>query len=70
LEVGAHERFGAGRRGGPDRGALAAGFVGYCLVDLARCPVRYLPEWAWALICVLSIPVGGIIDLLVGRQPR
>lgn len=49
---------------------LAVAFVAYCLVDLARSPVRYLPKWAWALICVASVPVGGIVYLLVGRQPR
>lgn len=31
---------------------VAAGFVIYCLVDLARHEVRYLPKWAWALICI------------------
>jgi hypothetical protein len=49
---------------------LALAFVGYCLVDLSRTQVRYLPKWAWALICIASIPVGGIIYLLVGRVPR
>ena len=48
---------------------LAAGFVGYCLFDLARSEVRHLPKWAWALICIVSIPVGGIVYLMVGRQP-
>jgi hypothetical protein len=51
--------------------AIAAlAFVAYCLFDLARNPVRYLPKWVWAIICVVSIPVGGIVYLLVGRQPR
>jgi uncharacterized integral membrane protein len=49
---------------------LAVGFVVYCLVDLARSEVRYLPKWLWALICILSVPMGGIIYLLVGREPR
>ena len=49
---------------------VAVGFVVYCLIDLARSPVRYLPKWAWALICVASIPVGGIIYLIVGRDHR
>ena len=44
-------------------------FVVYCLVDIARHDVRYLPKWAWALICALSIPLGGIVYLLVGRDP-
>jgi len=47
---------------------LAVVFVLYCLFDLARADVRYLPKWAWVLVCVLSIPVGGIVYLLVGKQ--
>ncbi|MFC4119837.1 PLD nuclease N-terminal domain-containing protein [Nonomuraea zeae] len=45
-------------------------FVGYCLVDLARAKVRFLPKWAWVLVCVASVPFGGIVYLLIGRQPR
>jgi Phospholipase_D-nuclease N-terminal len=51
-------------------GLVALAFVGYCLWDLSRSNVRYLPKWAWALICLASIPVGGIVYLLVGRNPR
>jgi hypothetical protein len=49
---------------------LAIGFVAYCLYDLSRTPVRHLPKWAWALICLLSVPLGGIVYLLIGREPR
>lgn len=49
---------------------LAVFFVGFCLYDLARHDVRYLPKWVWALICVISIPLGGIVYLLVGRVHR
>lgn len=49
---------------------LLAGFVIYCLVDLSRSEVRHLPRWAWAVICVISVPVGGILYLTVGRVPR
>ena len=48
---------------------LAAAFVVYCLVDISRNEVRYLPKWAWAVICVISIPIGAIVYLLVGRDP-
>ncbi len=48
---------------------LVLAFIAYCLFDLSRSDVRYLPKWLWAMICVLSVPVGGIIYLLVGRQP-
>jgi hypothetical protein len=47
---------------------LSLAFVIYCLVDLSRNEVRYLPKWAWMLICLCSIPVGGIVYLLVGRD--
>jgi uncharacterized membrane protein YczE len=49
---------------------LVLAFIGFCLVDLVRNPVRFLPKWVWALICVVSMPFGGIIYLLVGRRPR
>jgi ABC-2 type transport system ATP-binding protein len=46
----------------------AVGFVAFCLYDLVRAPeVRYLPKPAWALIIVISIPLGGIIYLVAGR---
>lgn len=49
---------------------LAIGFVVYCLVDLAKSEVRYLPKWAWAVICLVSVPLGGIVYLVVGRAQR
>ena len=50
---------------------IGVAFVAYCLVDIARAPsVRYLPKWVWVAICVLSIPLGGIVYLLLGREPR
>jgi Phospholipase_D-nuclease N-terminal len=54
--------------------ALAIGFVLFCLVDLVRAEkVRYLPKWAWAILCLgigLTIPFGGILYLLAGRDRR
>ena len=50
--------------------AVAIAFVGYCLYDITRSDVRYLPKWAWALVCLVSIPVGGIIYLALGRVHR
>jgi len=47
---------------------LAAGFVVWVLVDIARADaVAHLPKWAWAILTVISIPLGGIVYLLVGR---
>ncbi len=54
----------------------AAGFVVFCLIDLARTEeVRYLPKWMWAILCLglgLSVPWGGILYLWVGkvRHPK
>jgi hypothetical protein len=48
--------------------ALAAAFDAFCLVDIAYASqVRYLPKWAWALICLVQTPGGGIVYLCVGR---
>jgi hypothetical protein len=49
---------------------LLALFVGYCLLDLARHDVRGMPKWAWALICLVSVPLGGLLYLLFGRRQR
>jgi hypothetical protein len=47
---------------------VAVGFEVFCLVDVARAEeVRYLPRWAWAVVCLISIPLGGIAYLIVGR---
>ncbi|GGO34672.1 PLDc N-terminal domain-containing protein [Streptomyces lasiicapitis] len=50
---------------------LVVSFVGYCLVDLARADAaRHLPKWLWAVICVASVPLGGILYLSIGRAHR
>jgi len=50
---------------------LAAGFDAFCLADIARAgQVRYLPKWAWALICLAQTPLGGILYLSIGRVGR
>jgi hypothetical protein len=49
---------------------LALVFVGYCLFDLSRSNVRLMPKWAWALLCIVSVPLGGILYLTMGREPR
>ena len=47
---------------------IAFGFAIFCLVDLLRRPsVKHLPRWLWAIICVISIPLGGSIYLIFGR---
>ncbi|MVU78474.1 hypothetical protein GPX89_14615 [Nocardia sp. ET3-3] len=43
-------------------------FVGFCWYDLSRSRVKYLPKWLWAIVCLVSIPLGGIIYLVVGRD--
>ena len=51
--------------------ALGIGFDGYCLADIARASqVRYLPKWAWVLICLAQTPAGGIAYLCAGRVGR
>ena len=50
--------------------AVAIAFVAYCLWDLSRSEVKHLPKWAWALLCIMSVPLGGIAYLLIGREQR
>lgn len=51
--------------------ALAIGLDAFCLVDIVRAPqVRYLPKWAWALICLIQTPSGGIMYMSIGHIGR
>ena len=51
--------------------ALGIGFDAFCLADIARAEqVRYLPKWAWVLICLIQTPGGGIIYLSIGHIGR
>lgn len=44
-------------------------FTGYCLISVARASeTRYLNRGWWMLICLLSMPMGGIFYLLLGRK--
>jgi Phospholipase_D-nuclease N-terminal len=48
---------------------VAIAFEVFCLVDVSRAEeVRYLPRWAWAVVCLFSIPLCGIAYLLFGRK--
>jgi len=50
---------------------LAIGFDAFCLLDIARAArVRYLPKWAWVLVCLVQTPGGGIIYLSIGHIGR
>jgi hypothetical protein len=43
-------------------------FEVFCLIDVWRATeVRYLPRWAWTVICLISIPFGGVIYLALAR---
>lgn len=47
---------------------VAVAFEAFCLVDLHRAgAVRYVPKWAWAVVCLITIPLGGIVYLSIGK---
>lgn len=47
---------------------LGVGFDAYCLADIVRAAkVRYLHKWVWAVICLMQMPLGGILYLTIGR---
>jgi hypothetical protein len=51
--------------------ALAVAFDAFCVVDVGRAGrVRYLPKWAWVLICLSQTPGGGIAYLSIGHISR
>ncbi|MDG0843982.1 PLDc N-terminal domain-containing protein [Staphylococcus equorum] len=40
-----------------------------CFVDLFKVnKTKFLPKWAWGLIICISVPLGGIIYYLLGRD--
>lgn len=40
-----------------------------CFVDLFKVnKTKFLPKWAWSLIICISVPLGGIIYYLLGRD--
>jgi hypothetical protein len=51
--------------------ALIGGWEFFLLSDLAAADrVRLLPRWAWAVACLLQIPLGGIAYLAIGKVWR
>ena len=50
---------------------ICVGFAVYCVVDVLRADrTKHLPKWAWLLICLASMPMGGILYLVLDRVPR
>ncbi|MDX1691375.1 MAG: PLD nuclease N-terminal domain-containing protein [Acidimicrobiia bacterium] len=49
---------------------LGIAWIAYCLADLRRSDVEHLPKWGWALVIVLSVPLGGVVYLVAGRNGR
>lgn len=50
-------------------GVVLVGFVIFCWVDIVRAEkVKHLPKWVWAIICVISVPLGGILYLVFGKS--
>lgn len=49
---------------------LVIAYVAWIVRDILRSDVRHLPKWGWILVAVLSVPLGGLIYLLIGREPQ
>jgi uncharacterized membrane protein YhdT len=47
---------------------LLIGWLVFALHDLSRSDVKHLPKWVWAVIILVSIPLGGVVYFLVGRD--
>ncbi len=47
---------------------VAVLFVAFCWYDIARAETtKLLPKWAWAIICVISVPLGGLFYFILGK---
>ncbi len=49
---------------------LALAWIGWCEWDLSRSQARHMPRWAWAIAIVVSVPLGGILWLTLGKVPE
>jgi hypothetical protein len=47
---------------------IVIGLQLYCLYDLTRSDVRYLPKWAWAVVLVVGGVVVNLAYLTWGRE--
>lgn len=48
---------------------VSLAFVAYCIADIVRAErVRHVPKWLWVVICLVSVPLGGVIYLVVGKE--
>lgn len=47
---------------------LAVAYVVWIIRDIQRSEVKHLPKPAWIVISIISIPLGGIVYLLVGKD--
>ena len=41
---------------------LALLLIAWSLIDMARRPVKHLPAWVWALIVLMAIPLGSVVQ--------
>jgi hypothetical protein len=51
--------------------AIVLSFEVCCLIDIARAKeVRHLDRETWALVCLVTLPLGGILYLALGRKRK
>ncbi len=49
---------------------LAIALLVWIIRDILQSEVQHLPRWGWILVSVVSIPLGGIVYLLIGRKQQ
>lgn len=46
-------------------------YICFCWYDIFKSSrTRHLSKWIWALICILSMPLGGILYFFMGRTSQ
>jgi hypothetical protein len=49
---------------------IVLGLKLFCLYDLTRSTVRYLPKWGWLPVLLIGGVVTDVLYLVVGREPK
>lgn len=48
---------------------LAFIYIFFCIKSILLAnKTRFFPKWVWGIICIISIPLGGILYLIFGKD--
>lgn len=45
-------------------------YLMFFFFDIKAARVKHFPKWVWFIICVISVPLGGIIYFIFGKDGK